>query len=409
MNNRAELLLVVIGAGLLGSAALGVFDEMLAFGFEPVGAGAPGFLELAAAFGAPLALVVGWAIWPLLRRPEGDSPSTAPEARLKVPRPVRRPDAEFGAKECHRSAPAGPDGALPIRAAFDHAPAAIMITDARGRIEYVNDAFLRHCGYRREEVLGRRPGMLASGRTDKSVYRDLWQTILGGQTWKGELLNRRKGGGERWERLMISPLRDAAGRLSHFVAVREDVTERKYKEARLQRLACVDELSGVSNRRHLMERAEAERVQAERLDTPLTMLMLDVDHFKSINDRHGHSAGDRAIRAVGRACRDGLRAGDLAGRYGGEEFVVLLPETALTAAAALAERLRERIAGIEIEGREGVPFALTVSIGLTEFRRGQRLEDFIAAADGALYRAKMLGRNRVEATSGAGEALPVAY
>jgi len=398
MNCRGLSLVVIVAVAWFSALGLGVFDEVLASASQ---AESSRILELLVLVGGPLALwLAGARRMPARRARDGLRVDDARGFASGRPQ-----DAAVGLGEAASAAsrPSVADAgggsalAVPVRAAVDHAPAAIMITDASARIEYVNEAFLLLCGYLRDEVIGRTPGMLRSGRTDEAVYRELWQTILAGNTWKGELVNRRKCGSEYWDQMAISPLRDAAGRLSHFVSVREDVSERKEREAGLQRLACVDALTGISNRRHLMERAEYERQRAERFDLPMTLLMLDVDHFKAINDRYGHATGDLAIRAVAQVCGDGMRDGDVAGRYGGEEFAVILPGTQLKGGRELAERLRRRIAAIEIEGPDGRPFRLTASVGVAEFRAGDRLEEIFTLADAALYRAKRLGRNRVVA------------
>ncbi|NMG75059.1 GGDEF domain-containing protein [Aromatoleum diolicum] len=347
---------------------------------------------------ALLAMVVAWAVWPLLGTARSDASTQvfADAGRRGIGGPVAADRAS-----------ANSSGGFPFpvneyslhtyKAAVDHAPAAIMITNARGRIEYVNETFLRSSGYTREEVIGRSPAMFKSGHTKIEVYTDLWQTILSGKIWRGEVRNRRKNGDEYWENMAISPLRDHFGRVSHFVAVREDVTERRGREEDLRQLAQIDPLTGIGNRRYLVERAEHERLRAERFGQPLALLMLDIDHFKKINDRHGHAAGDEAICTVARTCIEGVREIDIVGRYGGEEFVILLPGTTLEGGRELAERLRQRIAGIELTDSEGTSFGLTASVGLASFQKGDQLEQMLASADAALYRAKSLGRNRVVA------------
>lgn len=349
-----------------------------------------------------LLMVVGWAVWPLLAQHEGQdvldelaSGTTAPQMRgrrgSKV-RYLRRTESDV-------FLPTSEYSLETYKAAVDHSPAAIMITNSRGRIEYVNDAFLRNSGYSREEVIGRSPSMFQSGRTEDAVYSNLWQTILSGRVWRGEVMNLRKGGEEYWESMAISPLRDRFGRISHFVAVREDVTERRGREEGLRQLAHLDPLTGIGNRRYLIERAEHERMRAERFGSPLSLLMLDIDHFKQVNDQFGHAVGDDAICRVARVCAEGIREIDVVGRYGGEEFVVVLPGTDLEGARELAERLRRAIADIEVVASDGRAGRLSASVGLSTYYQGDGLEQLLAAADAALYRAKSLGRNRVVAVT----------
>ncbi len=157
-----------------------------------------------------------------------------------------------------------------------------------------------------------------------------------------------------------------------------------------------DPLTGLFNRRHLEEELRKEIDRADRHGRPLALAMLDADHFKRINDGHGHQAGDEVLRAIARRCQNRLRSHDLIGRYGGEEFVIVFPETTLAEAAVVAERLRAAVTEQRIEGG-GAKLSVTVSIGLAELVPGQGLESLFRRADSALYRAKQDGRNLVRA------------
>ncbi|XLZ72171.1 GGDEF domain-containing protein [Massilia sp. SR12] len=175
--------------------------------------------------------------------------------------------------------------------------------------------------------------------------------------------------------------------------LRNEVTERT---AELTRLASTDSLSGLANRRHFMESGQREMARARRHKRPLAVLMLDIDHFKRINDTFGHAAGDKVIEQVAQACRARTRNIDLAGRLGGEEFALLLPETGATAAQVLAERIRHAIATLDAR-QHGLPFPVSVSIGIAVLEAGDAsLEALLARADQVLYRAKSLGRNQVQ-------------
>ena len=177
-----------------------------------------------------------------------------------------------------------------------------------------------------------------------------------------------------------------------------DITRRKELERELLRHATIDHLTGVANRRRFLELAEQELLRSQRYGRTVCLLMLDIDHFKKINDAHGHQAGDVALRAVAEACRTALRTCDEIGRLGGEEFAVMLPETAMDHAEAAAERIRRAVAELELPLAGGGALAMTVSIGVTQAAPGELdVDQALARADAALYRAKESGRNRVSA------------
>lgn len=184
------------------------------------------------------------------------------------------------------------------------------------------------------------------------------------------------------------------------VIVFSDITERKQMEKRLQKLANEDGLTGVSNRRAFLERAEEELHRTRRYGHPAAFLMMDIDHFKKINDTHGHHAGDEVLKWVARICLDTLRLNDLFGRIGGEEFAALLPEVSLDQAKAAAERIRKNIESMPCPV-EGEKIHCTLSIGIAMIRQDQNantqqtLELVMKAADHALYTAKETGRNRI--------------
>ena len=174
-----------------------------------------------------------------------------------------------------------------------------------------------------------------------------------------------------------------------------DVTALKQTEAMLRVLSNTDSLTGAWNRRHFIDLAETEVQRSRRYARPFSLLALDIDHFKRINDAHGHAVGDESLKAFTGACQRALRATDVLGRMGGEEFAILLPETDGAGARRMAERIRARVMAIEVPaGAETVGF--TVSIGLASCHAGDRgIDAMLSCADEALYRAKAQGRNRV--------------
>jgi diguanylate cyclase (GGDEF)-like protein len=172
--------------------------------------------------------------------------------------------------------------------------------------------------------------------------------------------------------------------------------DRERLEAELQNFAYVDALTGIDNRHRFFEKGQAEFARARRYGRPLTVMMLGLDHFKRINDSHGHAAGDAVIAEAARRLSHNLREQDIFGRYGGEEFSILLIEVGGGRAEAVAERLCRAVAGAPVATVAG-PLAVTVSSGLTELAAGDSsLAQILERADAALYRAKAGGRNRVE-------------
>ena len=175
-----------------------------------------------------------------------------------------------------------------------------------------------------------------------------------------------------------------------------DVTAQRLAHEEMRVLATHDQLTGVFNRRHVEDLVRKELERAQRHMRSLTVAMMDADHFKVINDSHGHQVGDEVLRAIASRCQQTLRANDVFGRYGGEEFVVVFPETDLEAAGSVAERLRAAVADGPITVGE-VSLNVTVSMGLAEFVRGQDMRMLFKRADAALYAAKQGGRNLVRA------------
>ncbi|AXY42181.1 sensor domain-containing diguanylate cyclase [Halomonas sp. JS92-SW72] len=282
---------------------------------------------------------------------------------------------------------------------------ATLITDAEMRIQKVNRAFMEITGYQAEEVVGQTPRLFKSGRHDKAFYARLWESLETTGHWQGEIWNRNRRGEvyPLWQ--SITAVHDDQGQVRNYVAMFHDISERKRLEQERERQASRDHLTGAFNRRAFDAALRREIQRAERMGEPLALLLLDIDHFKAVNDRHGHARGDEVLcRLVERLSR-GLRATDLLARWGGEEFAILLPGTPLQGAAAFADRLRVQVSEHPLQG-----LAITVSVGLGEWRSGEGPEALLRRVDGALYRAKSAGRNSVvvEGRAVHGEPAPLA-
>ncbi|MYM62450.1 bifunctional diguanylate cyclase/phosphodiesterase [Pseudomaricurvus sp. HS19] len=276
--------------------------------------------------------------------------------------------------------------------AVDQASNSISITDLDARLIYVNPAFCRVTGYSREEVLGHSVNMLSSGLTQQENYLELWDSLGKGEHWRGEFVNRRKDGSLYWSSSLISPLRDEDGQISNYLSVQEDVSLRKEQEDQLRHRAHHDALTDLPNRLLAFERLKHSIVQARRQSGSFTLMFIDLDNFKQINDSLGHDAGDQLLQKVARRLLSTLREGDTVARLGGDEFLVILESSGTAAAELSALRIRHVLGTpMVIEGRE---LFVTASIGLTSFPEdGDTPELLMRNADMAMYRAKAKGKN----------------
>ncbi len=221
------------------------------------------------------------------------------------------------------------------------------------------------------------------------------QTLLNQETHdrenRGEILF-----GTQCYDVCLTSLKSADHLVSGKLMVWRDVSDRKKLEGELRRLAVTDELTGLYNRRHFFARGDEDIEHAQRYGRPLSLLMVDVDHFKAVNDQYGHDVGDRALVTLSGILSSKLRNVDCIGRIGGEEFALLMPETTAEAACEVATRLIKRVAETRIDILEGDHIALTISIGIATLRDGETsMNMFLRRADTALYEAKKKGRNQV--------------
>jgi diguanylate cyclase (GGDEF)-like protein/PAS domain S-box-containing protein len=275
---------------------------------------------------------------------------------------------------------------------FEQSGEGIMITDANHNIIFVNNAFSAITGYSEAEALGRNPRMLSSGRQDRDFYRTMWASIDKLGHWQGELWNRRKNGSQYPEWLSVSRVRDASGTVQHYLGIFSDLSRNKAAEAHIQRLEHFDALTGLPNRALLKDRAKHDLSAAHRNGKPLALLFLDLDHFKNINDSLGHSVGDALLVELAQRLNSVVREQDTVSRLGGDEFILVLPDTDADGAAHVAEKLLEAmVLPYQIEQEE---LTVTLSIGIAVSPRdGSDFDSLFRCADTAMYRAKKDGRN----------------
>ncbi len=299
----------------------------------------------------------------------------------------------------------------------EHANDPVVITTTElsnpgPQIVYVNRAFTELTGYLPDEVLGQTPRILQGPLTNRAEMSRMKREIQEGRPFVGEAINYRKDGRSYHMEWSVYGLRDDENVLHFYVAVQRDISARKEYErriadqahelsranaqleqanAQLAALSLTDSLTGLSNHRAFHARLAEETARAKRYNSPLSLLLLDVDRFKTYNDSFGHPGGDEALRAIAFILQTHARASDLVARHGGEEFAVLLPQTDFQGAHSVAETVRNAIEKFEWPRRP-----ITISVGVASSSPDDHFGcHLIERADAALYRSKAAGRNRV--------------
>ncbi|MDP2827903.1 MAG: PAS domain S-box protein [Sulfuricellaceae bacterium] len=273
---------------------------------------------------------------------------------------------------------------------------AIVITDAslpHNPLIYVNAAFERITGYSKDEALGRNCNFLQNEDRDQPDIQDLRCAIRDKREGRAVLRNYRKDGSLFWNELLIAPVRDEQGRVTHFIGVQNDISERVHYEAQLEYQATHDALTGLANRNLLGDRLEQAIVFAHRAERLVAVMLLDIDRFKLVNDTLGHACGDAMIQRVGKRLASCVRPGDTVARLGGDEFMVVMSDMASEIdAVSLARHLLDAVAApMNVEGRD---MMVTASLGVAIYPKdGEQAADLMKNADVAMYLAKDQGRN----------------
>ena len=278
---------------------------------------------------------------------------------------------------------------------FSHTSEGIVITDAAANILDVNNAFSQITGFSRDEVLGKNPRLLSSGRQDAAYYASMWQDLRLHGHWRGEIWNRRKDGEVFAELLTISAVADSQGQVQQYVGLFSNITDAKLLQGRLENLAHFDALTHLPNRVLLADRLQQAMRQAQRRATQVAVVFIDLDGFKSVNDTHGHDAGDQLLIAVAQRMRLVLRDGDTLSRQGGDEFVAVLVDLPDPAACrSLLQRLLNAVAAPVQIGAQMAE--VSASMGVTFFPQSQDIDgdQLLRQADQAMYQAKLAGKNR---------------
>lgn len=291
-----------------------------------------------------------------------------------------------------------PEGLDPSlrEAVLEGAANPMFVADRAGRIRWVNAAFSRLYGYTTRDLRGQTPRVLKSGRQSPEFYEQLWRTIGAGEVWNGQLVNRRRSGELVDVEQTVTPVRAGDGRITHFLAVYEDITHRLHSEQSIARLAMFDSLTGLANRNQFLRRMTEALARSRRNAKAIGVMLLDLDHFKRVNDTLGHAAGDALLAQVAQRMPPCLRESDTVARISGDEFAVLIedlvrPEQAVESAQRLLDAI---MTPCEVQG---ISMKIGASIGIAlSGAAGDTPESLLHHADMAMYQAKSAGRARYQ-------------
>jgi len=261
-------------------------------------------------------------------------------------------------------------------------------TNLEGEIIYASQAFCDISGYTKEELVGENHNIIRHDDMTTSIFDEMWQTITKDEIWHGEIKNRKKDGGHYWVDTYIYPMFDRSNNKSGYMAVRQDITNKKIIEA----ISVTDRLTGIYNRVKLDEALHEEYEKYKRYGTGYSVILFDIDRFKSVNDTYGHMVGDYVLKELACVVTGSVRNVDTFGRWGGEEFLVICPNTDLEGAYKLAEHLRIAVENKIFDKVKKV----TCSFGVAYIEDVSDMDVLLLEADKALYKAKENGRNRVE-------------
>lgn len=278
--------------------------------------------------------------------------------------------------------------------AVEQSPASVVITDLEGRIEYVNPKFTEVSGYSQEEVIGEHTRILGNGHMGADYYDSMWKRLNEGEVWKGEFCNKRKNGTAYWESAVIAPIHGEDGKTTHFLAVKEDISERKAFEQKLMEQATHDQLTGLPNRFLAFDRLQQLLQYAERHHQRIAVIYIDLDNFKTVNDSMGHIVGDQLLVQVANRIQQQLRSEDTLARLGGDEFLALVAnlDHSTRDLRQVVNRLLSALqTHFTLDNRE---INITSSLGIALYPDdGNDVVSLMSNADMAMYDAKHAGRN----------------
>ncbi len=277
--------------------------------------------------------------------------------------------------------------------AVEQSPNTVVITDIKGNIEYVNPRFTKLTGYTYEEAKGQNLQSLTTGVNNPEVYKQVWDTITSGKEWRGEFYNKKKNGEFYWENVSISPLTDEEGVITHFIIIKEDITERKKSEETIMEMAYHDLLTGLPNRALLIDRLNHLLARGRRNKILAAVFFLDLDNFKNINDSFGHAEGDNLLKEVAERLKHFTRSSDTLARHGGDEFIILIEDLKkVENIATVVEYIFSEFENPFI--LNGQACFVTTRMGISIYPDdGEDVDTLLKKADIAMYRSKTEGKN----------------
>lgn len=260
-------------------------------------------------------------------------------------------------------------------------------TDLKGNITYASNAFCKISGYTKKELIGKPHNIIRDPDMPKSVFKNMWETLKKQKIWKGEIKNKKKGEGYYWVDAVVSPIYNQDGEIEGYTAIRNDITDKKI----IEELSQKDKLTQIFNRAKLDSALENEVQRTKRYGIPFSVILIDIDKFKSVNDTYGHQTGDSVLIEVAQILSVNIRKTDILGRWGGEEFMIICPNTTIENCKILANHLRVQIEEFQFTtiGKK------TASFGVTQYIKDEDEKALLKRCDEALYKAKTEGRNRV--------------
>ena len=260
-------------------------------------------------------------------------------------------------------------------------------TDLEGNITDVSEAFCNISQYSREELIGKSHRILKHPDMVPSIYTDLWNTITQDKKWVGEIKNVKKNGDPYWVLANIDPIYSNDGKKIGYTSIRQEITDKK----RVEKLSVTDKLTQLYNRVRLDEIFSVEIAKFHRYNTSFSVILIDIDFFKDVNDTYGHNAGDSLLQEIAKVLRSSVRIEDVVGRWGGEEFIILSNNYTVEGVMQLAEKIRKNIEEYDFK----VVGKRTASFGVAILNKDDTQESLIYRADKSLYHAKKTGRNKV--------------